>query len=368
MKRLLILGNGYHIGNKYKTSYKNFKYFLCNSEKYLKTIESSGHVRDESREYWHPATVDMINVNNIDEYFSETARIAEVNYFDLNYINQFKQTKLYKILEVEDKNYDLWSDVEEGIRIILDKIYKYYNYGLIENNKIVEYCKEIREEELVIEIFKNVLLFEKSFASYLLMFNEPFDCGTYNMIGNKYEKDNVNMNLGRYFNEKLDVISFNFFKCSGDIDMLINIKDGDAERYINIHNTVECNRNFDKQILIGIQDGYFDKDLYIRFEKIQRLHSLGVDIKSKVLERLELYDEYIVYGHSIGLSDYYFFSKIIDCVIKGNKKLIVYWHSNEGRKKIIKNIEYYVKDNLNYERVKNIPLNIEFVKILIPKQ
>ena len=368
MKRLLILGNGYHIGNKYKTSYKDFKYFLSNSEKYINTIESSGHVQDESREYWHSGPVDMINVNSIDEYFSETARIAEANYFDMEYINQFKKTKLYKILEVEDKDYDLWSDVEEGIRIILDKINKFYNNGLVESNIIVEYCEAAKEEELVNEIYKNVLLFEKSFASYLLMFNEPFNCGTYNKIGKKYIKDNVNMNLRQYFNEELDVISFNFFKCTGDTDMLIYKKDGNSERYINIHNTVECNRNFDKQILIGIQDGYFDNDLYIRFEKIQRLHSLGVDIKSKVLDRLELYDEYIVYGHSIGLSDYYFFSKIIDYVIKGNKKLIVYWHSIKGRKSIIKNIEYYVKDNFNYERVKNTPLNVEFVKILIPEQ
>ena len=365
MKRLLILGNGYHIGNRYKTSYKNFKYFLCNSEKYFKIIESNGHIRDESREYWHPGTIDMININNIDEYFSATACFAEANYFDMEYINQFKKTKLYKILE--DANYDLWSDVEEGIRIILDKINKFYNNGLEEKNIIVEYCKMASEEELVNEIYENVLLFEKSFASYLLMFNEPFDCGTYDMIGKKYEKDNVNMNLKQYFDETLDVISFNYFKCTGDTDMLICKKDGNSERYRNIHNSVECNRNFDKQILIGIKDGYFNNDLYIKFEKIQRLNSLGIDIKSNVLDYLKLYNEYIVYGHSVGLSDYYFFSKIIDCVIKADKKLIVYWYSDEGRKKIIKNIEYYVKDNQNYERVKNIPLNIELVKILIPK-
>lgn len=164
MKRLLILGNGYHIGNKYKTSYNSFKHFLSNSEKYFEIIKHNGHIRDESREYWHTGTIDMIDINNLDEYFSETARIAETNFVDMNYINKFKETKLYKIFE--NTNYDLWSDVEEGIRIILDQINKFYNYGLKENNIIVEYCKVSGEEELVNEIYSNVLLFEKKFASY----------------------------------------------------------------------------------------------------------------------------------------------------------------------------------------------------------
>ena len=118
MKRLLILGNGYHIANNYKTSYGNFKDFLCKSEEYFKILNRNGHIRDDSREYWHPGKIDMINANDLNEYFFETANIAEANYFDISYINKFKQAKLYKMLI--NTNYDLWSDVEEGIKLTIN--------------------------------------------------------------------------------------------------------------------------------------------------------------------------------------------------------------------------------------------------------
>lgn len=102
MKRLLILGNGYYIGNDYKTSYKDFKQYIDNFEKYYKAFENKGRVKYESRESWHPATLKMFHTNRIDEYINETIGNAQINYKNIEFAKKFKKTSLYYLLNKED--------------------------------------------------------------------------------------------------------------------------------------------------------------------------------------------------------------------------------------------------------------------------
>lgn len=388
-KAVVIIGNGFDIKCKYYTRYINFKHFV---EKW-NFIKNNVKIRKGDRESSVSGTcdyIDKIYENDIDFFITNLNLVTLYNQDVISIDKIFhKENVLCKFLFLTQNEDALWSDIEKTLENLLMSLYKFFkliekcrknNIKSIsekyinincENDNLFEYlyydslrdkkyCSfELSNEERLIRLEKNIVGTEdeielldnlynnlndlkKAFSIYLYVY--VCELNNSKFIYGNYESDyKLISDLTKKISEyDCDIVSFNYTHSHKEILSL----QPENKRVHYIHNTCENIRNGDifkwPEIVIGITDNLFkDNVIYNRFEKTIQINNF--DKLSKIKYLIDCAQQYIVYGHSFAGNDKHIFSDIFNNIINKNKKMDIFYCSQNDLYNKVRNIKTFFK-------------------------
>jgi len=393
-KEVLIMGNGFDLACKLKTSYEDFfydKYYLkMIYQKYSKDHKISQKqavetVKGSFIKLFNDALTNKLRLDDFTEFNSKSNGWAR-NLFKQQFVQLFKDYDIKDMQPQTPTNWDVifisamilmdnrlpkkWCDIEKIIFEVITTVLTNDNSAFSKEYfsedesrsyfiKLVNYVFKESRKSLATSMLDNLQQFEVSFGNYIQeqikYYGKAYIENAAKLlckITGSSDKNHV----------MLDVINFNYSLDENIIDLLLkegslpNIK---INSWTNIHGIAFWNDKKRKKFItethgesltnklsapiFGI-DGHdilssegnelnLD-DPRIIFTKSFRLIDNNVNVmRDKTHNFQEKVDKIIFYGHSLGRADYSYFESLFDMyeIYNGNTELNFYYHTSEKK-------------------------------------
>ena len=356
--KLVILGNGFDLGNNLPTYYSDFFNYRFNQkktifdiiDKFLYQSIKSSFKENESKESVDRS--DSIKAINTVNYIIDKIVDENLNFWDIYF--------WWLLKNLNTSNIWGWNNVEEEIRNFVSEINTesqlhfnnldinslftfnrslnkvptpvqtylnniFINYNTIERvyillNQYLIKRKGNKNLDLYTLVLEELISFESVFRDYIskIMSEIIFD--------NKIRK-----NKAKYFDNFLKIIDSTqeseYFLLNFNYTSFQNINLPDNESMNDFNNKIEFIRlkkqrriteinvhgSFNKKVIFGVdQDGISANKKYYIFTKTYRKVSESKNLVSQPLPSSNFINEIIFYGHSLSDADYSYFQSIFD--------------------------------------------------------
>lgn len=335
--KLVILGNGFDLGNGLPTSY--FDFFSYRFRSVESDLEKLQDLLDEKEEK-----------NNIENRVQDAMKNSNLTFWDFYFFNSKKTycSSNWSDIEQEmknfliDKNEDntikkgfIQSDLEKLLSSV-NKLTSRFNFkysnidgvfyseeeevkinilaALILNIKYIDESLSIEEK-----LLKELIQFEDCFRKYIRLIMDE-------IINKKYKtqkiyRDNLIKIINADKSERYHVLNFNYTSIASTISGAIEGNISKTVGKVKIqrkpyeYHIFETNVHgrFDKAVIFGIDQSEVEADSknYI-FTKTYRKISYQKQLESRPIPRENSVSEIVFFGHSLAEADYAYFQSIFD--------------------------------------------------------
>lgn len=333
---LVVVGNGFDLNLKLKSSYSDFFDYLIESNTFLEKFKEGSC--PEASDFNFDKTSCWPYIFIFNRYEDNSWKDIEQNLY--NFFMKNKQNN-YLDINVLKKNAD---DIKNPSHYSYFDIYNkdHVSRFVLRNLKNINGSSSlIRKNEIEEVLFKELNVLEQTFHNYM---KEQVKTIDYKKISLELLMKIITMKNEKEINdfEHVDILNFNYTSITKDNENLESINEGKiffTER--NIHGTLSNERE-NCNIIFGIDSEGLNVDSSgYRYSKTYRVINNNITSYLNSFKSIRNDYNYIYfYGHSLGKQDYSYFQSIFDTVnLYSGKTILRFLYTPYQKDKIKQKID-----------------------------